>query len=74
MTIESFDWLIDVGFGYPSFYLPLKLESMVSQKQTTGLFRVRQVEMGGTEYFLEKHKKEIRDMDSMLNFSFSFNL
>nr|CAB3264209.1 arylamine N-acetyltransferase 2 [Phallusia mammillata] len=41
VILDGQSWLVDVGFGYPSFYLPLKMKVMIPQEQTMGLYRLK---------------------------------
>ncbi|XP_076819621.1 arylamine N-acetyltransferase, pineal gland isozyme NAT-3-like [Clavelina lepadiformis] len=49
-------WIIDVGYGMPSFFEPMKFNVMTPQTQMTGIYRFRKG--SDCDYYIEKKLKQ----------------
>nr|XP_002124392.1 arylamine N-acetyltransferase 2 [Ciona intestinalis]CBL43390.1 TPA: arylamine N-acetyltransferase 2 [Ciona intestinalis] len=57
VTFPDSDYLVDIGYGAPSFFMPFKFEDKFEHHEMSGMYRLRKV--SEHVYYVEKHKKKL---------------
>lgn len=64
VSIENEQYVVDVGYGAPSFFMPLRFVNTTPQTQMTGIYRIRKAKNVDCDYYVEKRLQKFYDMDS----------